>query len=589
MERFFRRALLVLFAVLLITGAATCMIFQHNLKEKLRQESLQHLTDVKADLDAMLAPQEKYRLIDTDRGYLARLRSVLLTGHASTDAETQSLSSALRFLKLAKTGDGAVHSIYVALLERNVPYILSDSGLKYKKFLRDRSWLESFRNAENGDFCEFRSVSVSTADSEAGARVLTVYHSITSTHWDTGEQIEGCIVINYYLTPIMMQLKRTLPSSHSIYIYEASNGQHCTSGKDDVLSEEELSSIAVEGEHTGEVREGEFVYFRETSDRLSVDYILLCPKKVLYQLVNDLNLAMILLAGAMLAFCLLFLAVYQHQNDKYLSNIRRILEVSNENAPQGGALRFPQDGYGDITRHILKHTVDRMEMKELLQKEQAKRMEMEMLALQSQINPHFLLNTVDFLYWSQVRDFGVHSGQVGMMENLCKILKYALDSSRTIVPLSDELKNAEAYIAIQKARKNLCLDVLYDIPQELERSGVMKLILQPVLENCFQHGLRRGEETRLRVVIRARREGEQLVVYVADDGLGMECAAREKLNDDLRSGLLKSGHIGIANINRRLRLYYGEDAGVTLRNNPGGGLTVILRMRYNDAPEPEDP
>ena len=54
MERFFRRALLVLFAVLLITGAATCMIFQHNLKEKLRQESLQHLTDVKADLDAML-------------------------------------------------------------------------------------------------------------------------------------------------------------------------------------------------------------------------------------------------------------------------------------------------------------------------------------------------------------------------------------------------------------------------------------------------------------------------------------------------------------------------------------------------------
>ena len=68
MERFFRRALLVLFAVLLITGAATCMIFQHNLKEKLRQESLQHLTDVKADLDAMLAPQEKYRLIDTDRG-----------------------------------------------------------------------------------------------------------------------------------------------------------------------------------------------------------------------------------------------------------------------------------------------------------------------------------------------------------------------------------------------------------------------------------------------------------------------------------------------------------------------------------------
>ena len=582
MERFFRRALLVLFAVLLFAGVVTCVVFQYNLKAELRQESLDHLTAAKADLDALLAPQEKYRIIDTDSAYLARLRNVLMTGRTSTDAEILSLSNATHFLSSAKAGDGEVHSIYVMLLDPDAAYVLSDSGLKYKKFLRDGTWVDSCIEGNGSDFCEFRGVSVSTIDSVAGASVLTVYHYITSTHWDTGEQIDGCIVINYYLTPIMMQLKRTLPSSHSIYIYEPSNGQYGTSGEDDALSNEGLEAIVAGGTKTGEVQSGQFVYFWESSDCLSVDYILLCPKKVLYKLVNDLNVAMVQLAGAMIALSLLFFAVYQHQNQKYLNNIRRILEVSAENTPQNGALRFPQHGYEEITRHILRHTIDRREMKNLLQEEKSKRMEMEMLALQSQINPHFLLNTVDFLYWSQVRDYGVNSSQVGMMENLCRILKYALDSSRTLVPLQDELKNAEAYIAIQQARKNLFLDVVQDVSPELEHARVMKLILQPVLENCFQHGLKRGEESRLRVVLRVRREGEQLVLCVADDGLGMESAAIEQLNEDLRAGVLKGGHIGIANINRRLRLYYGEEAGITLRGNPGGGLTVILRMRYID-------
>lgn len=574
MEHFVKRAMIALFLGLFSTGVLACAVFQFNLKEQLCQENRLRLEDVQQSLDAIFSPEERYGLINTDKAYLARIKPILLTGYSSNDAEITTLSNSLRFLASAKGNTGAVYSIYVALLDEEAAYLLTDTGMKCKKYLRDSSWIASCGQTVKEDFCEFRSIGSATSSSSAVTNVLTVYHYISSTHWETGESIDGCIVINYYLSPIMMQLRGALPSSNSCYILKTENGQIGTNQTSYVLTGQDGSDSA-----GAAYQDRRFEYFHQRSGCLDIEYLLLCPKKELYRLVHEQNIAMILLAGAMLIVSIYFFTIYQNQHKKYFNNIRKILQITTEDDASSLALELPEGNYSDLANRVLKHTVDRIEMKELLAEEHSKRAEMELLALQSQINPHFLLNTIDFIYWSQISDFGIESVQAQMMEHLCQMLKYALDTSSIIVPLREELENAVNYISIQKARKRCFVEFLLEIPEELEAMGVMKLILQPVLENCFQHGLRGSSGGEIRVRLTARKTGELLEIRVSDNGLGIDPDKMEQINQNLSLGKVKRSHIGIPNINRRLQLYYGPAAGVRFEPAPSGGCVAVLRMK----------
>lgn len=579
MDRFIRQLLIFLGIALVIFEGGLALAFHHSSVSRIQEDCIRQLNDAKVDLDTAFSPQNIYKKVNIDTAFLVRIQAGLNYGTGSTVAETHSIVNSTHFLAAAKKeNSSAVHSIYVVLLDDDSPYMLTDSGLVSRKYMSDKLWQKSYQNCRNGDFCEFRVLPTAQGDGQAPASVITAYHHIVSRHWDTGELIEGCIIVNYHFTPFMLQLKRTLPFAEAFCLYDATSGKYHTVDDMLLLPESTVREIMESDQLMGDVQNGKQIYFHERSDVLSIGYILLCNKSSLFRMANYQSFALGMADGLVVMCFLLFYIIYRQQNRKYRYNIRNILELSGGYPGSASYGLLPIDRNGELQEYLLSKKVSKKEMQSLLQNENAMRMEMEMLALQSQINPHFLLNTVDFLYWNQVGESGFFSEQSVMMENLCKILKYALDASKIVVPLKDELEHARAYLEIQGKRNGQKANVIMDIPPELEQAEVMKLILQPILENCYKYGMPSDSDRPMTITVRVRQEGADLVMAVIDTGSGMSDEQIQKVNYELKNAMRRSRHIGLANINRRLQLYYGEGSGLVLSRSDGGGLTVTARM-----------
>ena len=194
-------------------------------------------------------------------------------------------------------------------------------------------------------------------------------------------------------------------------------------------------------------------------------------------------------------------------------------------------------------------------------------------ALRKQIEPHFLFNTLNAV--SGLVRAGRGEDAVTMIAGLSDFLRRTMDdSSRLVVPLSEELQFAEKYLSIQKVRfaDRLRLDV--DVPQELYPAQVPSLILQPIVENAVKHGIARSAQGGA-IRIAASHEGGQLTLTVSNDGPSLPAAD------------LSGSGIGNANVRTRLRSLYGDAFEFTIRNCDTGGVEVSVSIPYAVSPPVE--
>lgn len=211
-----------------------------------------------------------------------------------------------------------------------------------------------------------------------------------------------------------------------------------------------------------------------------------------------------------------------------------------------------------------------------LSERQARAEILELKALRAQMNPHFLFNTLDTLYWMAYGNEGLPSAASSMILDLSKLLKYALEDSEE-VSLSDEIGQAKRYLSIQGLRYKDKFEALWEVEEGAADCRVVKFFLQPLLENAIYHGIRDAEGRRT-IRIRAEKDDERriLTVSVSDDGLGMAPAAL----DSLRAALLEedhpSDHIGLYNTNRHIKLVFGAAYGLSVESGEGEGTTVAL-------------
>lgn len=204
--------------------------------------------------------------------------------------------------------------------------------------------------------------------------------------------------------------------------------------------------------------------------------------------------------------------------------------------------------------------------------------------LRSQINPHFLYNTLAAIQSLAaergVPEIGEAAGALG------KLFRHNIQGS-SMVSLEKELEITEAYLTIQKLRFPGKLNVLFSIRENTRNISVMKLFLQPLVENAVYHGLepKTGQGT---LYIGARLEGDNLIISVYDDGVGMPQAQLELLTKELESttrGRSQTSHIGLLNVQNRIRLHYGPAFGITLQSMPGEGTRVTVKLPAHSATE----
>ena len=198
----------------------------------------------------------------------------------------------------------------------------------------------------------------------------------------------------------------------------------------------------------------------------------------------------------------------------------------------------------------------------------------EIEALQAQINPHFLYNTLDSINWMLIDRDELDISSV--VVSLGKLMQYSMDTSSALVPLHMEYRNALDYLNIQKNRLEDRLLYELDLPSDLEDFLIPRLILQPLIENAIIHGILPSGRSG-RITVRTRQEGGRLVLSVQDNGDGMEPMQLQQLRQ-LLSGSQESGSIGMRNVARRLQLHFDGQCRFSVDSGPGRGTTVRLLL-----------
>ena len=202
------------------------------------------------------------------------------------------------------------------------------------------------------------------------------------------------------------------------------------------------------------------------------------------------------------------------------------------------------------------------------------------VALQSQINPHFINNTLETINWTALERLGRNNEISEMAGSLSRMLRMSLENSDTIVPISAEMEHCGYYLDIQRRRYEDKFSVVWKIPPEIMECKVIRVVLQPLVENAIYHGIKRMSGKGLITISGSLSEdGNEVLLTVADNGLGMTRAELDELRKNMQSDMIReSRHIGVTNVNQRIRLYFGEEYGLTVDSREGRGTTVTMRF-----------
>ena len=233
-----------------------------------------------------------------------------------------------------------------------------------------------------------------------------------------------------------------------------------------------------------------------------------------------------------------------------------------------------RDEIGELGKNF-NEMLDQME--ELREKESRANLllsQAEYKALQAQINPHFLYNTLETM--SSIAEIR-NCPEVSMLsQSLSNIFRYSLNMKDQLSTVAQEINHLKNYCYVMSVRMQDNIEYVYDIDESLLKERIPRISIQPLVENALNHGLRnkRGEK---KVRIRIQRQDENLVISVRDNGMGMDA---EQINESLQKNEMiqteKGSSIGLYNINARVKILYGDQYGIHIESAPGEGTCVFI-------------
>ena len=206
--------------------------------------------------------------------------------------------------------------------------------------------------------------------------------------------------------------------------------------------------------------------------------------------------------------------------------------------------------------------------------EQEEKRKSELKALQSQINPHFLYNTLDSIIW--MAEGKKNEEVVLMTASLARLLRQSISNEDEVVPIANEVEYARGYLTIQKMRYKDKLEFQIDVDPSILHIPLIKLVLQPIIENAIYHGLKYKESKGLLIVKGFMKDGNA-VLQVIDDGVGMDEETLAHIYDRHKVNYHSNG-VGVYNVQKRLKLYYGDDYGITYESEKGKGTTATITI-----------
>lgn len=221
------------------------------------------------------------------------------------------------------------------------------------------------------------------------------------------------------------------------------------------------------------------------------------------------------------------------------------------------------------------------ELLEQVKEEQVRLRKAEFERLQSQINPHFLYNTLDAIIW--LAEAGQQKKVVSMVGSLSEFFRTSLNRGKDIIPIREELQHVRSYLEIQQMRYQDILQYEIDVPEELKEYLIPKITIQPLVENALYHGIKNKRGTGM-ITVSGKREEDFFLIQIRDNGIGIDKKRLEQVRDGIKNKILTGKDMyGLYNVHERIRLNFGEKYGISIESVYGESTTVDVCLPYMEA------
>lgn len=486
--------------------------------------------------------------------------------------------SAADFLNLDATWQASIRTIiakpYVSnvymYLEQHPNFVFTEDRIIELGSLGHIPWLEEYRSRDKN--VKLWAKPIQTGNTQS----VFIFRRLPFLYF--GEEKEGVIAVSLersYFDSLFNNLPQT--SERHIFILDNNFTQLYSLRNNDVTQYVQPEDIqlgkSINFSRTSE--EGDVLISIVNSSSFNWSYISVIPARALLDQVESLYgmvYAYVLLA-LLISICLAILVT--RRNYQPVRYMIQLIDMYRQKGVIEENVKYSSDEYGYIIYNLIQTFIAKQEADQKLAAEKLLRKESSLLALQSQINPHFLYNTLDAINWESIDQLGIDNSISKMLLCLSSNLRYITRKTDRFVSLQEELSNLEQYITLHKLSTSNKISFDIDADERLLDRSVPVLLLQPLVENAIIHGLSNTPDGFVKITIADA--DEKLLIEIQDNGCGFTANRLHAIQTMLSSGdLTGSDSLGLKNVDSRLKLIYGAEHGLHIQSEPDCGCCIRI-------------
>lgn len=444
------------------------------------------------------------------------------------------------------------------------------SVVKLSQFY-DLKWLDSYHASEENQWIESRNMHQFSYSEPV--QVVTVYRKL--------DMFKGVVAVNFYADSLR-QVLNAGPDLDQFFLMDKDGNLLLTGAEDDGFFEYNRDTLTAAIQASPNelletwLSDGHSAYYTRLVPAGYNTYLLACiNSSSYYQTIYPLIIQLILVLGAVCGIALWIAYTITRKNFQQIDYFINVFSDAEKGIYSSQKPGFVKDEYDIILNNIVQLFVNKSFLQNRLALKEQQQKLAEMTALQLQISPHFLFNTLQTLDFKALEYTGSPTAVNRIIEALSDLLKYSLEKPTSLVTLGNEIDSLKKYDCIQRYRYEDKYILYYEYDEEIRDLPFMRLILQPLIENSLYHGIKPLEGTgfiKLKIFLRR----EFLHFSVIDTGVGM---TKQEVKDLLlKINQAKSERIGLTNVNNRLIMQYGEDSKLRILSKKGMGTCISFRI-----------
>lgn len=450
----------------------------------------------------------------------------------------------------------------------------------YDNFFSSESAVTTFEKEEDIEW--MRIYQQMTPDEKNYVAVLGTDEQKSITIFQRMLLLDGIVVMDIEIEKYRNLLDQIMYNHNETVLFYNNEGEYLFQWSEEEESEfEDISFEEISDCCDGKwMRIGKKLYMvhesRDNSYQLKI--VSLIPQDVIWENIKGVANVFFLVMGV--SVVVMMLLAYRTAKESF-DRIEYMVTVFQD-AERGNFPKEPKqeekNEYDVVLNNIIYLFLHNMQLNDSLKQKQQEQERAELTALQLQINPHFLFNVLQNVEF-EMKKLGSGADTVcRMLEDLSEILQYALKNPLETITLRQEIEYLKKYVAIQRERFGSNFIVYYEIDDDLWDFPVFRLMLQPLVENSIVHGVRLcNRQGYIKVKIFAR--GNMVIFRVVDNGIGMTAEEIQEFQERIQKVNVR--HIGMSNVNSRLKIYYGDESAIHVRSRKNRGCVVEFRIPIN--------